>query len=232
MFKVGDSFEIEWVDIPDPDAAPGPYTESGANNPDTGTRTVSGPFRQARELGALRMSRGEGIWWSAKAKGFYLTDTSFGYEATGTPPRAGRGLGAIWAYMPSRTNPERGRMILVHAPSARVAGNNVDNITISPRGGIITCDDGANVVDAFGAGQRVMGYTPAGLAYILAKSNVVFSAADIARIGRTGQFNPGDYRGAEFAGACFDPAGRTLYVNNYSPGITFAITGPWGAGNL
>jgi hypothetical protein len=232
VFKVGDSFEIEWVDIPDPDAAPGPYTESGANNPDTGTRTVSGPFRQARELGALRMSRGEGIWWSARAKGFYLTDTSFGYEATGTPPRAGRGLGAIWAYIPSRTNPERGRMILVHAPSARVAGNNVDNITISPRGGIITCDDGANVVDEFGAGQRLMGYTPAGLAYILAKSNVAFSASDIAKIGRTGQFNPGDYRGAEFAGACFDPAGRTLYVNNYTPGITFAITGPWGAGNL
>jgi hypothetical protein len=230
--KVGDSFEIEWVDIPDPDAAPGPYNETGSTNPDTGVRTVSGPFRQARELGALRMSRGEGIWWSPKTQTMYIADTSFGYETTGMPPRAGRGLGAIWAYKPSRTNPERGTMTLIYAAAVRIAGNNVDNILVTPRGALLTCDDGSSVVDAFGAGQRLMGYTPAGLAYIFAKSNVAFSAADIAKIGRTGQFNPGDYRGAEFAGACFDAAGRTLYVNNYTPGITFAITGPWGAGNL
>ena len=33
---------------------------------------------------------------------------------------------------------------------------------------------------------------------------------------------------SEFAGATFSPDGRTLFVNVQSPGITFAVTGPWG----
>ena len=40
---------------------------------------------------------------------------------------------------------------------------------------------------------------------------------------------PGDYRGAEWAGATFSPDGDTLFVNIQTPGITFAITGPWDA---
>jgi secreted PhoX family phosphatase len=43
---------------------------------------------------------------------------------------------------------------------------------------------------------------------------------------------PGDFRGIEFAGACFDPTGRVLFVSIQTPGITFAITGPWARGNL
>ncbi len=31
----------------------------------------------------------------------------------------------------------------------------------------------------------------------------------------------------EWAGACFSPDGRTLFVNVYSPAKTVAITGPW-----
>jgi secreted PhoX family phosphatase len=31
----------------------------------------------------------------------------------------------------------------------------------------------------------------------------------------------------EFAGACFSPDGRTMFVNIQDPGITFAIWGPW-----
>jgi secreted PhoX family phosphatase len=31
----------------------------------------------------------------------------------------------------------------------------------------------------------------------------------------------------EFAGACFDSHGRTLFVNIQEPGLTFAIWGPW-----
>ncbi|MFN7176172.1 MAG: alkaline phosphatase PhoX, partial [Thermaurantiacus sp.] len=77
------------------------------DNPDTGTRNVSGPFKQARELGALRMSRGEGIWWDHKSDCAWVVDTSFGYEAAGAR-RAGRGLGSVWAYRPDRANPDRG----------------------------------------------------------------------------------------------------------------------------
>jgi len=229
VVKVGDSFAIEWVTIADPDANPAPYTETGPDT--TAYSAVSGPYRQAREAGALRMSRGEGIWWDHTSDCMYIVDTSFGYEAGGAR-RAGRGLGAVWAYHPDRGAPDKGRLTLVYAAAVRVAGNNPDNITVSPRGGLVTCDDGASVVDEFGAGQRMMGFRDDGLAYIFAKNNVQLSPADLAKIGRTGQIGANDYRGAEFAGACFDWSGRTLFANIQTPGITFAISGPWGAGNL
>ena len=43
---------------------------------------------------------------------------------------------------------------------------------------------------------------------------------------------PGDYRGREFAGVCFEPKGKVMFVNMQSPGITYAIWGPWKRGNL
>lgn len=230
--SVGQSFPIEWVTIPTPDSDPAPNDETGANNPDTGVRPVSGPFKQARDLGALRMSRGEGIWYHAGV--FYITDTSFGYESVTPPavPRAGRGLGCVWAYRPSTSNPDLGTLTLVYAPAARIAGNNPDNICVSPTGGVLYFEDGSAVVDQFGAGNRIMGLTNGGLAYIFAKNNLQLSPSDITAMGRTGQFEPGDYRGREFAGGTFDPSGRTLYVNMQSPGLTMAITGPWARGNL
>lgn len=41
----------------------------------------------------------------------------------------------------------------------------------------------------------------------------------------------GDYRGREFAGASFDPSGDVMFANMQSPGITYAIWGPWARGN-
>jgi len=228
--KVGTTLAIEWVDIAEPDAAPTSHNETGSQNPDTGSRTVAGPFAQARIAGALRMSRGEGIWYDGRGT-FYLTDTSFGYE-TGGSQRAGRGFGAVWAYRPSTTNPERGTLTLIYAAATMIAGNNPDNITVSPTGAVLYCEDGAAVVDQYGAGNRLMGLSPAGEAYIFGKNNLQLTAADLAKAGRTGQVRPADYRGNEFAGATFDPTGRTLFVNIQTPGITFAISGPWAAGNL
>ena len=42
----------------------------------------------------------------------------------------------------------------------------------------------------------------------------------------------GDYRQSEWAGACYSPDGRWLFANIQTPGVTFAITGPWGQGPL
>ncbi len=228
--RVGTTLDIEWVTITDPDADPRAYNETGSQNPDTGSRTVAGCFAEARERGALRMSRGEGIWYDGRGA-FYLTDTSFGYEAGGQR-RAGRGFGAVWAYRPNPSNPERGTLTLIYAAATVIGGNNPDNITVSPSGGVLFCEDGSAVVDQYGTGNRLMGLTGVGEAYILAKNNIMLSAADLARTGRTGQVSPGDYRGNEFAGATFDPTGRILFVNSQTPGITFAISGPWGRGNL
>jgi secreted PhoX family phosphatase len=41
-----------------------------------------------------------------------------------------------------------------------------------------------------------------------------------------------DYSGFEWAGATFDPTGKWLFVNIQDPGITFAITGPWGGTDM
>lgn len=210
---VGQTLEIQWLDVDDPDAAP--------------TGGASGPYAEAVGKGALTMSRGEGLWYHDGA--FALVDTSFGRNSSGSD---GRGLGAVWIYTPSSSNPERGALKLIYAATALVAGNNPDNITISPRGGLLTCDDGTDVEDGFGPGNRLMGYTPAGEAYIFAKNNVVLSDSDIAKMGRTGQFPADDYRGDEFAGATFDPKGQTLFVNCFTPGFTAAIRGPWAVGNL
>jgi len=43
---------------------------------------------------------------------------------------------------------------------------------------------------------------------------------------------PDDYRGREFAGATFDRRGQWLYVNIQTPGVTFAITGPFARGGF
>ena len=83
----------------------------------------------------------------------------------------------------------------------------------------------------FGTGLRLMSLHGDGQVSIFAKNNIVTTAAQMTAAGKLASL-AGDHRGNEFAGACFDPSGRILFVNNYTPGITFAITGPWAKGNL
>jgi secreted PhoX family phosphatase len=42
----------------------------------------------------------------------------------------------------------------------------------------------------------------------------------------------GDFRKQEWCGATFTPDGRWLLANIQTPGLTVAITGPWGQGPL
>ena len=79
-------------------------------------------------------------------------------------------------------------------------------------------------------GERLLGLAPSGESYIFCKNNANLTAADIAGAGKS--VPAGDYRGREFAGACFDPNGDVMFVNMQSPGITYAIWGPWARGNL
>jgi secreted PhoX family phosphatase len=101
--------------------------------------------------------------------------------------------------------------LIFESPSADVL-DSPDNITVSPRGGIVMCEDG-------GGEQFIRGLTRDGRIFDFAK-NLVNSD--------------------EFAGACFSPDGRTLFVNvmgstvdaGASKGMTFAIWGPWQDGAL
>jgi secreted PhoX family phosphatase len=203
--QLGDAYELEWVDIDDPDMA---TDENGA----------SGPYLQARAAGALSISRGEGIWYHEGM--MYIVHTSAGLNARGEP---GRGEGAVWML-----DTARNKITCIFASPDAVVSNNPDNITVSPRGGVVLCEDGGGVEDEFGFGERLMGLKPTGETFIFAKNNVILSEEEISAAGKN--VSAGDFRNQEFAGATFDPDGNILFFNLQTPGITFAIRGPWEKG--
>jgi secreted PhoX family phosphatase len=151
-----------------------------------------------------------------------MVDTEAGRDAQGTP---GRGEGAVWEY-----DPKEQLLRAIFVAGSQQVGDNIDNITVSPRGGILLCENGDGVTDEYGLGSRLLGLTPDGDSFAFAKNNIDLALEDTVGAGK--RVEPDDYRDAEFAGACFDPTGEVLFVNIQVPGITFAIWGPWERGNL
>jgi uncharacterized protein len=74
-----------------------------------------------------------------------------------------------------------------------------DNIVVAPFGDLILCEDG-------GGENYLRGVTPQGELYNFARNAL---------------------NSSELCGACFSPDGNTMFVNIQSPGIIFAIWGPW-----
>jgi secreted PhoX family phosphatase len=103
-----------------------------------------------------------------------------------------------------RYEPARDRLELVVRFEQNDDFEGPDNITVSPYGFAVMCTDGDD------DRQFVAGITAEGATFPLA-------------------FN--QLSDDEFAGACFSPDGRTLFVNVQEPGTTFAITGPWRHGS-
>ena len=164
---------------------------------DPGTNSV---FSQGFAAGGARFGRLEGAWYGQGR--IYFVSTSGGNV----------GQGQIWEYDPAG---DRLRLVF-ESPSADVL-NAPDNICVSPRGGLVLCEDGS--------GQEfVHGLTTDGQIFRFAQNNVVL---DGERNGITG-----DFKGSEFAGATYSPDGKWLFFNIQSPGISFAVTGPWGSGAL
>jgi secreted PhoX family phosphatase len=213
---VGDRHRLDWVDIEEPDADPG---ETPAEISTTPVR-ASGPFLEAWAKGGLVMSRGEGICHHGGK--LYLVDTEAGRNAEGIP---GHGEGAVWEY-----DPQEQTLTAIFVAGSQQVGDNIDNITASPRGGLLLCENGDAVTDAYGTGTRLIGLTAEGDSYAFAKNNIDLTLEDTVAAGK--RIFADWYRAAEWAGACFDPAGEVLFVNIQIPGITFAIWGPWERGNL
>ncbi len=211
--EAGAEFTVEWVPIDDPDALPESLVPALEGLLPTNGEGRSGPYLQGEALGAARFNRGEGCW--AHEGVIYFVDTAGGAASKG----------AVWAYHPGAS-----RLACLYASPSEVEADNPDNLTVRPGGGLLLCEDGGGEVmtDGRRRGTRLLGLGADGVVFAFAENNLLLEE------GVTGRplVEAGDHRGEEFAGACFDPSGRTLFVNIQTPGLTLAITGPWERGPI
>lgn len=169
-------------------------------------------YTQGFNKGAARFARLEGAWYDTGL--VYFTSTSGG----------GISGGQVFHY-----DPRRETLTLVFESRNNTSHPVMpDNMTISPRGGILLCEDRGGI-------SRLMGLNQAGDVFEFGRNNMNLNATDAAIIhsnfpGTAGRINPGNYIGSETCGACFHD--RWLFVNIQDPGVTFAITGPWNEGIL
>ncbi len=207
----GQTFDVEWVPIEDPDADPEALNSYGNGFENLIGQGRSGPFLQGEAQGGATFSRGEGIWeYDGR---IYWVDTSGGPAGTGN----------VWLYDASVE-----RLACIYASGSEEEADAIDNIALNPVNGmIVLCEDGGGVNDANDAlkyGCRLLIAKQPGHEVIsFAENNVDLSNGVAARPGIEAR----DYRRSEWAGATFSQDGQTLYANIQSPGITFAIQGPW-----
>ena len=170
------------------------------DDPDPAGAGPNTVFAEGRAAGGATFRRLEGTWYGGGR--IYIVSTE------GGDVRAGQ----VWEYEPAR---ERLRL-LFESPAPDVL-DMPDNLCVSPRGGIVLCEDGRG-------GNFLRGLRPDGRIFPFARNNVVLDGEHNGIVG--------DFRASEFAGATFSPDGRWLFVNVQVPGVTIAITGPWAAGAL
>jgi len=205
-------YVCQWVDVANPDA-------DGATLASTvGNVSASGPYLQAYENGAAYFGANEGCWVSGDV--VYFTDK----QVTNSPARAGR----IWAL-------DLGSMTLkaIFVSNSLQVGNSPDNICISPRGGVLFCEDGGTGGPGDSpaiTSQHLKVLEANGNSSIFARHNYNFTRAQLDAAGKFGA-PLGNQRNTEWAGSVFSSDGRVLFVNLYC-GVTLAITGPFGVGTL
>jgi uncharacterized protein len=171
----GRPHEVEWIDLDDVESPSDDLRKRGASK------------------GAAAFARGEGMWYGRGA--IYFACTSGGRNKKGQ----------IWRYVPSpdegRAEESRnpGRLELFVEPNSATLLENADNMTVTPWGHLLICENGK-------APNQLVGITPEGTLYTVAR-------------------NVGN--GSELAGVTVSPDETTVFVNIQSPGFTLAVTGPW-----
>ncbi|MBD3671964.1 MAG: DUF839 domain-containing protein [Planctomycetaceae bacterium] len=188
---VGQKYDCTWVPIEEPERA----------HRDAAQKDQHGCYAQGKDQEATTFARLEGCWYG---NGLIYFDAT-----SGGPKSAGQ----IWQF-----DPKNQQLMLLYASPGNDVLDQPDNLAVSPRGGIVLCEDGREVP------QRLHGLTPDGRLFTFAKNHVQLN-------GDRNGFK-GDFRNSEWTGANFSPDGKWLFVNLQTPGITFAITGPWGEGLL
>lgn len=192
--RQGVAYGVHWVDIPEPNR---PHTNAAALD-------AHGVVVQGLARGGAVFSRLEGAWFDAGR--LYVTATD------GGDARAGQ----VW-----ELDPRAERLRLLFQSPGYAVLNMPDNICMSPRGGLVICENGEL---GTGLAARLHGLTRDGRLFAFARNSVRLA-------GQRNAFE-GDFAECEFAGATYSPDGRWLFVNIQIPGITFAITGPWAEGGL
>lgn len=185
--SVGQTLPVIWLDIDDPDPA------GAEQNP-------SAVFQQGWRQGGAVFHRLEGCWYGQG--NVYFNATSGGDAQAGQ----------VWAFRP--LTEAAGELSLLFESPSRDVLDSPDNLCVSPRGGLVICEDGVDV-------QFIRGLTSDGLLFDFVRTHE---------------------ESAEFAGACFSPDGRTLFFNiqggttradaPHLPGGTYAVWGPWRNGPL
>ncbi|MGV9214384.1 alkaline phosphatase PhoX [Micromonospora sp. RB23] len=169
--------------------------------PDPRAVTTPTRFQDYGAAGVTHAQKLEGAWWGTDDCAYFVS--SYASREDGS---AAAHKGQVWRY-----DPRRRRLTLVvvfHGTgSEEQLFETPDNICMTPFGGLMLCQDG-------GGDNYLMGTTTAGEPYLFARNRQNIGTESAPAYG-------------EFAGVCFSADGRTLYVNCYQPGTTFAITGPF-----
>ena len=181
----GTVLPAHWVDIDDPD-------------PVAAREDSLAVFRQGVAQGAARFARLEGAFHGDD--GIYVVSTNGG-DAT---------AGQVFHYRP--TSDDAGELTLVFESPSKDVLDSPDNIVLSPRGGLVMCEDGSG-------DQYVRGLDREG------------RIVNLVRAPRA----EGGPRPGEFAGSCFSPDGRVLFLNQQGSreaggpvaSATYALWGPW-----
>ena len=205
----GAALPTRWIDIDDPDPA-------GA--------TTSTVFSEGFAKGAAKFNRLEGCWEDRGT--VFFASTSGGDAKNGDVNSDGfrEGWGQIWQYQ--ARGRDRGSLELLFESTAGSVLDGPDNLCVTPRGGLILCEDDPS--SAYGATDT---------------HPTAPGTTDVNRLvgltdkGESFEFAVNILNDAELAGACFSPDGEWLFVNVFgdeSPGsgTTCAITGPWKQGPL
>ncbi len=195
--KVGRKLRCEWVTIGDPD-------------PDEADLRPDAVFQQGREKGAAQFIALEGAKW--KRGSCYFTASRGGDD----------GLGQIWRYTPKGRR--GGALELLYESSSETTLEEPDAIAVSPRGGVVVCEDGNG--GTVGGDNFIRVLTPAGGIETVARNDTPMD------LGLWGKGEKGTFGRSEWAGVAYSPDGNWLFVHIQFPGKSFAITGPWERGWL
>jgi len=200
---VGTVYDVDWVTIQAPTSGHTPGTFDG--------RGVVG---QGIAQNGARFGRLEGAWYDTGS--IYFTATNGGLSQ----------CGQVWRYEPAEE-----KLTLIHVSRDEWVLDSPDNIAVHPDRGIVLCEDGGG--SGPNGGQRLLFLTVDGQFWPFAENNIGFtdslssSSSFVFHFVLKGLRPKRSYRDSEWCGACFSPDGEWLFVNIQSPGITFAITGPW-----